>query len=162
MSSNRQQLPDVFLTVQDVSHCIRELAEHKNRLYSRAVALRVGVVADTSEPAVLSDAAQTILSGTRQPTVADVEAAITYLEKALTETTIVKIVAAAPLSAGGQRRIVRWFRSLTGQMVLCNFATDNMIAGGVVVYTPKRVFDYSYTTQVTAQLSVLQKELLHG
>jgi|GEM_PF-2978341 len=162
MSSDRQQLADVLLTVQDVSHCIRELAEHKNRLYSRAVASRVGVVAGKKEPTILSDAAQTMLSGTRQPSVADVESAIAYLEKMLTETTIIKLVVAASLSASGQRSIVRWFRALTGQMVLCNFATDNAIAGGVVVYTPKRVFDYSYTTQVTSQLSVLQKELLHG
>jgi len=162
MKRDKQQLPDLCMTVQDVSHCIRNLSEYKNWLHADTISSRIGIATRKSEPIILSDTAQSMLDGIPQPSAMDVQSAIQSLEKVLAETPVIKVVIAAPLTTSGQRSIVRWFRALTGKMVLCNFATDSAIAGGVVVYTPTRMFDYSYATQVKAKLPLLHKELHRG
>jgi hypothetical protein len=96
---------------------------------------------------VLSSGTQDLLAtlpATKRQDAAAVEEFSTALEKLLTQAPVVNISLAAAASHTVHEEIVAWLRQNISAGVLVAFHVNPDIAGGMVVRTTNKVFDFSW------------------
>lgn len=159
------ELPPQLATPQAISVCLAELVQVQEALRSSSLAKRAGATGRPSPRLSLSPDAQELLKNAATPgkvTLSELGMAIEFLQQVQQEAPVVTVTLAAEASYDQQRTLAAWFQKLSSQTVLCRFATDASIAGGVVVRTPRRMYDFSFATLLRGQTDALAQELTRG
>lgn len=150
-------LPDSIYSPDHVRACIDELEHYAAILTKRARGGR-------SVLPELSPAAKALLAEMKgaDASRADVITALAAeLSRHLEAAPKVTLVVAAPPSRGLKRELVDWWRAETVREVMVEFEVNPDIAGGVVVRTASKLFDYSFRTKLLADPAAFTRILEH-
>lgn len=159
------ELPPQLATPQAIAACLHELIQVQENVRTSSLAKRTGATGRPAAALHLGTDAQELLKGVATPgkiTLTELGTAIQYLQQVQQDAPVVTITLASEITIDQQRTLAAWFQKLSTQTVLCKFATDASIAGGVIVRTPHRMYDFSFATLLRSQTAALSKELNRG
>lgn len=143
------KLPDGITTPQQVEACLMDLEAYIGSVRDRSV--RQTATQTNEAPPQLSAELVIVLAAAglgENPNVQQLEE-LKALVGTWRELPIIEVTLPAIPGPTLRKQLVSWFRAL-GQPVLVQFSFQRELAGGLMVRTPKRVYDFSFRRQIMA------------
>lgn len=146
------QLPDSIVSYRDIHICLHELEQITEDLTKRRVKTRLQLPFK-SEAVAPSQLLQDLIQLNNLPlnSPQDVDALRQQLENWIQFSPRLDFYFAAEPNAALRQRIVAWVRANIRQDVLVDIHVTSGLAGGFVVETPHRRYDFSWRTYLQAQ-----------
>ncbi len=157
-------VPTSITSPGEATLCLRELVRIQDSLRSANLAKRTGVERPSAGVAMSTATQELLQTAARpdQPSLSELGMAIEFMERIKDETPVITLTVATELQPSGRKQIAKWFQDLRGEPVFCKYVVNPRIAGGVIVRTPNRIYDYSYIGHLQESIPELQKELSRG
>ncbi|HUC86933.1 MAG TPA: F0F1 ATP synthase subunit delta [Candidatus Saccharimonadales bacterium] len=158
------KLPTSIHSQDQLQFCAEELHAHAAVLRSKAATHHAAANPQGHPPDELSLDSQILIEllvADKRADAAAIEALATELEAMLAHGARVTITLAALASRALRTELVEWMRMNLKANLLVDFHVNPDIAGGIVIRTTNRVYDFSFRHQLLADTKRFTKALDH-
>lgn len=146
------KLPADIYTPSQLTALIEAVRQYQNLLVEKGARQRAGIAAAIGEvEGELYRQIAPLLAGREaSPTPAGCAQLAAELERLAKSLPVLHVILPAPAAAGLRRQIAEWMRQNVATNMLVSFTFNRNLAGGAVIRSTNRIFDFSFRTKLLA------------
>jgi F0F1-type ATP synthase delta subunit len=155
-------LPSQIVSAEQLAQCIQVLEDYAATLRIAHARKHVGLGEEAT--AALPEAVRAFLEHLDEAERSNpikIERLGTELRAAALRLPCVHLTLPAPASLAQQLKLAEWFRENISPTILLKFHVRSELAGGMMVRTQKRIYDWSFQGRILAQKAALAEGLKH-